>query len=299
MCIKYKVKFNQLHKSLPIFYPIPKLHKNPYKFRFIAAGRTCTMKPISILLDIILKHMKTHMKNYCNRIFKTNGINCWWTINSTKEFIERASRSQRHNNGLRIFTGDFASMFTSLKQDTILIALNKMTAHCFKNAMNYGGNNYLTITNNRVTYSKTRTEDAINMTKEEVMELIYDQVKNSYVTFAGYIFKQKQGTSMGSNASCSIADCVLIWHEYEYLTKKDNKQKAIKLNNSCRYVDDFCTFANLERNQVLETIKEIYPDELILEITSKDNVTNFLDSSIKIGIDNKIDISVYNKTDVF
>ena len=294
---KFGVQLNISNSHLPSLYPIPKLHKNPYKFRFIAAGTTSSMKSISIILDKILKHMKSHMRNYAKKVFQTKRVNTWWSINSTAEFIER-TKSIANNTKASIMTGDFASMFTALKQDTILKALNKLTDHCFKNALNNGCNKFINISHNTVYYSKTRTAGLLSYDKFEVMELIDQQVKNSFVTFADYTFKQTQGTSMGSNASCSIADCVLIWHEFEYLNKKDNTEIATIMNNSCRYVDDFCTFAKLDTEVIMKTLEKIYPTELKLEITSSNNITNFLDTTLSLSVD-RLDIEVYNKTDAF
>ena len=36
--------------KLPNFYWLPKLHKNPYSHRFIAASSACTTKPLSIII---------------------------------------------------------------------------------------------------------------------------------------------------------------------------------------------------------------------------------------------------------
>lgn len=284
--------------KLPIIYPIPKLHKNPYKFRFIAAAVTSSMKPTSILLDRILKHMKQHMENYTRRVLKTTGINAWYTIKSTKEFIQKIQEN-RHGRKCKILSGDFTSMFTALKQTTILKALYNLTEHCFKNAMNYSNSQFLTLGHNYNSFTKTRAENLPSFDKYEIMEIIEAQVTNSYVTFADYTFKQIQGTSMGSNASCSIADCVLIWHEYIYLTKICDKGIARKLNMSFRYVDDFITFADMEDTLILEHLKKMYPAELILEKTNdSETTTNFLDTSIRI-VNNEIDTHVYNKTDDF
>lgn len=297
---KYGYAANTSESRLPSIYPIPKLHKNPYKFRFIAAAINSSMKPISILLDRILKHFKNHMKNYTNRVKKTTGINSWLSLNSTNEFVERIQNTKKpHTEQMKIVTGDFSSMFTALKQDTILTALYKLTDHCFQNAMNSSKSRYIHIAHNYINYTKTRTDNSLTFDKEEIKEIIETQVRNSYVTFANYTFKQTQGTSMGSNASCSIADCVMIWHEFEYLTKHCSKQAAKKLSESGRYVDDFYTTADMTETEIMEHIHKMYPKELTLEFTHTNRQkANFLDTTI--SIDNTgININVYNKTDDF
>ena len=298
LCRKFQQEIIKSNIRLPSIYPIPKLHKNPYKFRFIAAATTSSLKPISILLDRILKHMKTHMKNYCAKVYKTKGIKCWWSIKSTNEFIDNTKREYKSSTRNKIFTGDFASMFTALKQDTIIRALYSLTQHCFNNAMNSSKGKYIITSYKNTYYSPNRHASLNSFDKFEVLELIDDHIKNSYVTFADYTFIQTQGTSMGSNASCSIADCVLLWHEFEYMNKTCEKTIARKLNSSCRYVDDFCTFSNLSNAEVMNHILEIYPKELKLEITSEANTTNFLDTTLQ-ETPSGLDIEVFNKTDTF
>ncbi len=54
MTRKYSINLNSDLLHLPYFYAIPKLHKNPYKYRFIAAASKCSTKDISILTFKIL-----------------------------------------------------------------------------------------------------------------------------------------------------------------------------------------------------------------------------------------------------
>ena len=44
--------------DLPYIYWIPKMHKTPYKHRFIAGSLKCSTKPLSILLTKLLTHIK-------------------------------------------------------------------------------------------------------------------------------------------------------------------------------------------------------------------------------------------------
>jgi len=189
-------------------------------------------------------------------------------------------------------------MFTALKQETIITALHKLTEHCFKNAMNSERNKFLCIGYNRSYYTKTRAANTICLSKLEVMELILDVVSNSYIKFGNFVFKQIKGTSMGSNASCSIADCTLLWHEFEGI-KKLEPRIARAMSATCRYVDDFCTFSTLTDQEIIQITKTIYPPELNLELTViRQNESVFLDTHILLT-GNNINIKVYNKTDAF
>ena len=56
--------------DLPSLYWIPKLHKDPYKQRFIAGSARCSTKPLSKLLTSILTTVKDGLKKYCDVVFK-------------------------------------------------------------------------------------------------------------------------------------------------------------------------------------------------------------------------------------
>ena len=60
MCI------NVVHENLPSFYWLPKLHKNRYGQRFIAASNKCTTKSLSKLLTTCLAKITYHFKKYCS-----------------------------------------------------------------------------------------------------------------------------------------------------------------------------------------------------------------------------------------
>ena len=44
-------------RTLPSFYWLPKLHKQPYGARFIAASNKCTSKPLSKLLTVCRSYL--------------------------------------------------------------------------------------------------------------------------------------------------------------------------------------------------------------------------------------------------
>ena len=54
---------------LPRIFWIPKLHKNPYKSRFIAGASKCTTKQISVVVNKALKDLKEYFSKYCNSIY--------------------------------------------------------------------------------------------------------------------------------------------------------------------------------------------------------------------------------------
>ena len=52
MTAKFGLFVDEEHSKLPTLYWLPKLHKRPYKSRFIANSSACTTTELSILSEI-------------------------------------------------------------------------------------------------------------------------------------------------------------------------------------------------------------------------------------------------------
>ena len=74
--------------SLPKLFWIPKLHKYPYKQRFIAGSSTCSTKALSRILTIILSKIKQGLQKYCDTIYSRCGINHMWILKNSKTLLE-------------------------------------------------------------------------------------------------------------------------------------------------------------------------------------------------------------------
>ena len=68
---------------------IPKLHKNPYKARFIANSSSCTTTYISKLLTSCLIRTKKHAQRYCDKAYEKSGINLFWSIKNSNEILTK------------------------------------------------------------------------------------------------------------------------------------------------------------------------------------------------------------------
>ena len=65
-------------EDLPYLYWIPKLHKTPYKERYIAGSSTCSTKELSIHLTKIMSAVKEGQQKYCETVYSHSGINHMW-----------------------------------------------------------------------------------------------------------------------------------------------------------------------------------------------------------------------------
>ena len=71
----FDINVKEVDLDLPSLYWIPKLHKNPYKERYIAGSSNCSTKPLSVLLTKILTVIKGGLQSYCEKVYSTSGAN--------------------------------------------------------------------------------------------------------------------------------------------------------------------------------------------------------------------------------
>ena len=80
---KFAVYVKERQDRLPTMYWLPKLHKRPYKARFIANSSSCTTTEISKLFTSCLTAIKAKVIKYCETVYERSGKNMFWP---TKNF---------------------------------------------------------------------------------------------------------------------------------------------------------------------------------------------------------------------
>ena len=73
----------------PTMYWLPKLHKTPYKERFIANSSSCTTTELSKLLSSCLTAVKNHVIRYCEKVYERSGKNLFWSIKNSGEVVNK------------------------------------------------------------------------------------------------------------------------------------------------------------------------------------------------------------------
>ena len=74
------LEISEEDQNLPYLYWTLKLHKSPYKHRFIAGPSKCATKDLSFLLTKILSTIKDGLVRYCNTKTSRNGVNNMWIL---------------------------------------------------------------------------------------------------------------------------------------------------------------------------------------------------------------------------
>ena len=73
--------------NLPSLYWIPKLHKCPFKQRYVAGSSICSTIPLSKLLTCILLTVKTGHQSYCDTSYSRGGVNQMRILKNSNRFV--------------------------------------------------------------------------------------------------------------------------------------------------------------------------------------------------------------------
>ena len=77
MAAKFCVFVYEDHSKPLTLYWLPKLHKRPYKSRFITNSGSNTTSYLSIILTSYLTTIQNHVINNCETVFERNGKICF------------------------------------------------------------------------------------------------------------------------------------------------------------------------------------------------------------------------------
>ena len=85
----FVVDVKERQDRLPTMYGLPKLHKRPYKARFIANSSSCTTTEISKLLTSCLTAIKAKVIKYCETVYERSRKNMFWPIKNSGEVLSK------------------------------------------------------------------------------------------------------------------------------------------------------------------------------------------------------------------
>ena len=129
MAAKFGLFVDEDHSKLPTLYWLPKLHKLPYKSRFIANSSACTTTELSIFLNSCLTAIKNHVIKYCTTVYERNGKNLFWSIKKSGEILYKLKYRGFLASGLSTY--DFSTLYTTLPHNLIKEKLKKLIEQTF------------------------------------------------------------------------------------------------------------------------------------------------------------------------
>ena len=297
----FGIDVNKEDHELPSLYWLPKMHKTPYKQRYIAGSYRCSTKPISKKLTKILTGIKEGLQKYCETAYSRSGINQMWILKNSKSLLE-SLKSRALKNVTSISTYDFSTLYTTIPHSTLKSRLEDLITRSFFNKNGTRRYKYIVVNeHNNSTYFVKEYSNANNKyTEGDIISMINFLIDNIYVELGGQIFRQTIGIPMGTNCAPLLADLFLYSYEAEFIQQLlANKKKNIaqKFNHTFRYIDDVLSLSNPSFGNYLH---QIYPDELNIKNTTDTNHSaSYLDLMLKIDHNKVLTTKLYDKRDDF
>ena len=128
--LHFGVKAKENQDKVPTLYWLPKLHKKPYKARFIANSSSCTTTELSKLLTSCLTAVKKHVIKYCEKVYERSAKNLFWSIKNSGEILDKLKA--RDFNATSLSTYDFSTLNTTLPHNLIKDKLINLIERIFK-----------------------------------------------------------------------------------------------------------------------------------------------------------------------
>ena len=256
------LEMSEEDQNLSYLYWTPKLHKSPYKHRFIAGSSKCTSRDLSCLLTKVMSTIKDVLVRYCNTSTSRNGVNNMWILkNSTSLLSSLDRRDVRTATSVQTF--DFSTLYTSIPHDLLKSRISNVVHNAFRKKDGNVRYTHIKVTSAQECFTHDINGSGDNMyTADSICKMVEFLIANIFVQFGGRLFRQVIGIPMGTNYAPLLADHFLYSYENEFLDnmiKSGHRRLARSFNLCYRYIDDLIVFNN---KKFLDYLKEIYPSQL-------------------------------------
>ena len=273
-------------------YWLPKLHKTPYKTRFISNATKTTTTSISKYLTSCLTEIKAHVHRYCSKVYENSGLNLNWSVKNSGEVLTKLNTIKEAN---LLSTYDFSTLYTTLPHDLIKNKLTSLIEKTFAREKS----TYIACNYEKAFFTDTVYDKYKMWTCEDLCCALDFLLDNIYVRHGQTLYKQKIGIPMGTNCAPLVADLFLFCYERDFmlsLSKNNDTLMIEAFNNTSRYLDDIL---NVDNPFFPNLFQNIYPAQLQL---NKANVSDtnvaFLDLDISAQ-QGRIFTKIYDKRDDF
>ena len=225
---KFAVGITESQEKLPTFYWLPKLHKRPYKARFIANSSSCTTTSLSKVLTSCLTAIKNHWIKYCEKTYEREGINYFWSIKNSTEILNKLKT--KGFQASTISTYDFSTLNTTLPHNLIRNQLVDLIENTFRReeALYLACNEELAFfaSEDHKKYDLWSCQKVTN-----ALNYLLDNIY-MYIRFGSKLYRQNVGIPMGTNCAPLVADLFLFCYERDFLNIYPAELQLNKANAS-------------------------------------------------------------------
>ena len=291
---KFNLDVSTENECLPHIYWLPKMHKNPCKFRFIIAAPKCSIKPLNKVMTAILKLLFNQIEKYNQKSCFYSGVKSFWVVQNNEAILNKVSKLNKTRRAKCISTFDFSTLYTNIPHNKLINVLNQLIDFCFKG----WENKFIAITKFGARWVTDQSKYNLVFNKKKIKDALRYLMNNCFFTLGNLLFKQVIGIPMGSDPAPFMANLFLYFYENKWLMKlkKQDLNKARKFGSTFRFIDDLCAIN--DGGLFEKHCKEIYPRELELKKEHGGDRASFLDLDIKIA-ERQFSFSLFDKRDAF
>ena len=273
---KFAVSIKEKQDRLPTLYWLPKLHKRPYKARFIANSSSCTTTVLSKLLTSCLTAVKQHWIRYFDTVYERDGINYFWSIKNSNDVLNKFK--SKNFQASKLSTYDFSTLNTTLPHHLIKDNINLINRTFVRENTQY------LACNEKCAFFTSDVYNNHNLwSRQKVCDALVYLLDNIFIRFGAKLYRQTIGIPMGTNCAPLVADLFLFCYERDFM-------------KSSRYLDDLLNINYIYFDQMVD---RIYPTELQLNrANSSDTEAPFLGLNLCIS-NGTVSTKIYDKRDDF
>ena len=292
------LEMSEEDQNLPYLYWTTKLHKLPYKHRFIAGSSKCKRKDVSCLHTKVLSIIKDGLVRYCNTKTSRKGVNSTWILKNWTSLLSSLDKLDVRT-ATSVQTFDFLTLYTSNPHDLLKSRISNLVQNAFRRKDESVRYTHIKVTRAKGYFTHDINAGGDNMyTVDNIYKMIEFLIDNIFVQFGGGFFRQV--IKIPWTKLCSIT-CwpfpLLIW---EWISRQyDQKwpQGLARSFNLCyRYIDDLIVFNN-KKFYLTDYLKEIYQSQL--KANKSDHLADYLNLTFIIDSRSKLSTRLYDKRDDF
>ena len=287
--LHFGVKAKENQNKVPTLYWLPKLHKKPYKVRFIANSSSCTTTELSKMLTSCLTAVKKHVIKYCGKVYERSGKNLFWSIKNLGEILDKLKA--RVFNATSLSTYDFSTLYTTLPRDLIKDKLVDLIERTFHRE----GSPDLACGGRGAFFTSEKPKKYHAWSCWDVCDALTFLLDGIFVLFGTKLCGQVVGIPVGASCAPLVADLFLFCCERDFMMSlSDDKQADVidAFNTTSRYLGDILGVDNVYFGSV---VSQVYPLGLQLSgACASDAEAAFLDLRLSVSND-IVSAGVYDK----
>ena len=118
---KFNISVEDNMLSLPDIYWMPKLPKNPVKFRFIISSKQCTTKILSKNVSSIFTLFQKQIEAYHRKSYFYSGIKSYWIVQNREPVLQAVKKSYIRRSAKCVSSFDFSTLYTTIHHTKLRI----------------------------------------------------------------------------------------------------------------------------------------------------------------------------------